>query len=525
MNLGEYLIALLEQYDVEAIFGIPGVHTAEMYRGLATSSIRHITPRHEQGAGFMADGYARVSGKPGVCLVITGPGLSNISTAMLQAKGDSIPMLVISGVNARGDMGSGRGHLHEMPDQRAFATQCSVFSHTILRPEELPSVVARAFAVFESARPGPVHIEIPLDLMGAATDGLPAPKRAPRLNAPMPESLEEAVAEIDAATAPVILLGGGAKRGAADAIALAEKLDCPIVTSMRARAAIPHQHPLHVGASPGHGPVAAMIEAADLVLAFGAEMGPTDYLDFDTGMEPRPQRLLRVDIDPAQLARQPIADVAIVGDAVGVLRALAEQVTTVSRDGAARATDTREAVLASLTPPYTDMLETLDALREAVPTAMLVGDSTQLVYAGNLAFAPGDEGEWFNSSSGFGTLGYGLPAAIGAKLADPERPSIVLIGDGGIQFTLGELGTAVDEALPIVVIVWNNNGYGEIRSYMEDRQIKPEGVNLTPPDFTMIARAYGYETVALDGADALPDAVAMAVADGQPTLIEVAGVR
>jgi len=507
MNLGEYLIALLEQYDVEAIFGIPGVHTAEMYRGLATSPIRHITPRHEQGAGFMADGYSRVSGKPGVCLVITGPGLSNIATAMLQAKGDSIPMLVISGVNARGDMGSGRGHLHEMPDQSGFGSECSVFSHTILKPEELPSVIARAFAVFEGARPGPVHIEIPLDLMGASTEGLPKPARAPEVLPPVPASLDEAVVKIDASKSPVILIGGGAKRGAHAAVALAERLDCPIVTTMGAMSCVPQGHLLHVGASPGYGPVAAMIEAADLALAFGTEMGPTDYLDYETGLVPNPKALIRVDIDAMQIARGPRTDVALVGDAA-----------------AARVAKVREAVQSALPASYVDMLGTLGAIRDAVPTAMMVGDSTQLTYAGNLAFMPGNEGAWFNSSSGFGTLGYGLPAAIGAKLADPSRPAIVLIGDGGIQFTLGELGTAIDEALPIVVIVWNNSGYGEIRSFMENRQIKPEGVNLTPPDFTLIARAYGFEAVALDGAEALPDAVAHAVAEGKPTLIEVSGV-
>jgi acetolactate synthase-1/2/3 large subunit len=269
---------------------------------------------------------------------------------------------------------------------------------------------------------------------------------------------------------------------------------------------------------------AALIDGADLVLAFGTEMGPTDYLDFETGTEPRPQRLIRVDIDTEQLMRGPRADLALVGDAAAALSGLVSRVANVSRDGEARAKGVRDAIWSSFSPAYKEMIGTLNSLRAAVPNAMWVGDSTQLTYAGNLGFAPGSEGEWFNSSSGYGTLGYGLPAAIGAKRADPSRPVVVLIGDGGIQFTLGELGTAVDEALPIVVIVWNNKGYGEIRTYMEDRQIKPEGVNLIPPDFTVIGRAYGYETVALDGAEALPDAVAHAVAEGKPTLIEVCGV-
>ena len=308
-------------------------------------------------------------------------------------------------------------------------------------------------------------------------------------------------------------------------LALAERLDCPIVTTMSARSVIPHGHPLHAVGSPGYEPVASLVEDADLVLAFGTELGPTDYLDYDTGHVTTPKALLRVDIDAEQLARGPRTDIALVGDVALVMMALAERVTVRSRDGAVRAAHTSDAVQAALPQAYTDMIFSLSAIRDAVPTAMMIGDSTQLTYAGNLAFEPGDKGAWFNSSSGFGTLGYGLPAAIGAKLGDPSRPSIVLIGDGGIQFTLGELGTAIDEKLPIVVIVWNNDGYGEIRSFMENRQIKPEGVNLTPPDFTLIGRAYGYEVLAIEGSDGLAAAVTLAVSENKPTLIEVRGVE
>ncbi|WP_276323642.1 thiamine pyrophosphate-binding protein, partial [Burkholderia cepacia] len=161
---GEALVDLLERYGVECVFGIPGVHTVELYRGLAESSIRHVTPRHEQGAGFMADGYARVTGRPGVCFIITGPGMTNIATAMAQAYADSIPMLVISSVNARRELGSGDGRLHELPSQREVFAGLTAFSHTLLDAADLPQVLARAFAVFESARPRPVHIEIPLDV-------------------------------------------------------------------------------------------------------------------------------------------------------------------------------------------------------------------------------------------------------------------------------------------------------------------------------------------------------------------------
>jgi acetolactate synthase-1/2/3 large subunit len=169
-TLGVYLAELLEAYGVDTIFGIPGVHTVEFYRGLPLTKIRHVTPRHEQGAGFMADGYARVSGKPGVCLLITGPGVTNAATAMAQAYADSVPMLVISAVNAVGRMGSGEGWLHELKDQRQLTQGLTAFSHTVFTKDELDQAMARAFAVFASARPRPVHIEIPTDIIRLPVD-------------------------------------------------------------------------------------------------------------------------------------------------------------------------------------------------------------------------------------------------------------------------------------------------------------------------------------------------------------------
>ena len=165
MTVGEALISLLESYGVDTVFGIPGVHTVELYRGLASSKIRHVTPRHEQGAAFMADGYARASGRPGVAFVITGPGLTNTITAMGQARADSVPMLVVSSVNALPTLGKGLGYLHEWPDQRGMMEQVALASIRITQPEQLPAALEHAFTLFASARPGPVHIEVPLDVM------------------------------------------------------------------------------------------------------------------------------------------------------------------------------------------------------------------------------------------------------------------------------------------------------------------------------------------------------------------------
>ncbi len=173
-TLGEALIGLLEAHGVDTVFGIPGVHTVELYRGLARSNIRHVTPRHEQGAAFMADGYARASGKPGVALLITGPGVTNAITPMAQARADSIPMLVISGVNRSDTLGKGLGYLHELPDQRGLIEKVALFSYRVTEPAELPVALAKAFAIFASGRPGPVHIEIPLDAMIKDAEGLAA---------------------------------------------------------------------------------------------------------------------------------------------------------------------------------------------------------------------------------------------------------------------------------------------------------------------------------------------------------------
>ncbi|WP_420394335.1 5-guanidino-2-oxopentanoate decarboxylase [Acuticoccus sp.] len=526
-TLGQHLIALLAAHGVSVIFGIPGVHTAEAYRGLPGSGIRHVTPRHEQGAGFMADGYARVTGEPGVCLVITGPGLSNVATAMLQARADSVPMLVITSTLPIDDLGAGRGGLHEMPDQRAFAAAVALTTRTVGSAAELEETLARAFAIFRSARPGPVHLEIPRDRFAAPVEV--GPIRPPaHVRPPVPDAaaIGEAVAMLQTSASPVVIVGGGARRAARGALALAERLDCPLLATINARSALPLGHPLVVPCGVNVEAAQALVDDADLTLAFGTEMGPTDYRAWSSGKTMAPRRLVRVDIDPEQLFRSARPDLALVGDAAGTIDLLLEALGpgAGSGDGTRRAAAARAAAEASLAPDQRALTGVLDAVREAAPTAALVGDSTQLVYAGNHAFAAGDRGHWFNAATGFGTLGYALPAGLGARLGRPEHPVIVLIGDGGLQFVLGELGTLAELGGTVVVLVWNSNGYLEIRRHMEAQGIPPEGVELAAPDFVMIAGAYGIAAEALDGPDGVGEAVARAVARGGPTLIEVRGV-
>lgn len=522
MTLGEALIRLLEAHGVDTVFGIPGVHTVELYRGLAGSRIRHVTPRHEQGAGFMADGYARVSGRPGVAFVITGPGLTNAITAMAQARADSIPMLVISGVNATATLGRGLGHLHELPDQLGLVGKVALVSHRVTKPEQLPHALADAFALFAGARPGPAHIEIPIDVMTAPAGGLAARLADAAAPAPDPAPIATAALLAGSSARPLILAGGGAKR-AGDALGrFAEALGAPVVLTANARGLL-HGHPLLVPASPSLGPVRALIAQADFVVAAGTEFGPTDYDMYGDGGFRLPGNLVRIDIDAGQLARHP-ATVTIQADSRAGIEALLAALSKAKlpADGAARAEHARAAARAELSPAMQAQLAVVETIRDALPGAIIVGDSTQPVYAANLYYDHDRPGGWFNAATGYGTLGYGPPAAIGAALAAPDAPVVCLCGDGGFQFTLPELGAAADTGAAVIFVVWNNRGYREIETSMRSVGVEPVGVSPAPPDFVKIAEAYGLAAERLASADGLDAALARARAARAPCLIEIA---
>ena len=530
---GEVLVKLLEGYGVEQVFGIPGVHTVELYRGLAGSSIRHVTPRHEQGAGFMADGYARVSGKPGVCFIITGPGMTNIATAMGQAYADSIPMLVISSVQSRSQLGGGRGKLHELPNQSALVGGVAAFSHTLMSATELPGVLARAFALFQAGRPRPVHIEIPLDVLVEEADALLAstPVNISRAGA-APAAVASMTALLANARRPLILAGGGAIDAAAQLTELAERLGAPVALTINAKGLVPSRHPLLIGSTQSLVATRALVAEADVVLAVGTELAETDYdVTFAGGFE-IPGALLRIDIDPDQTVRNYPPHLALVADSRTAAQALLDELGRLplsERDtdwGADRVARLRVALEQDWDAPTRAQTLLLDTLLQTLPDAVFVGDSTQPVYTGNLTFNLEQPRRWFNASTGYGTLGYALPAAIGAWLGGTDqgqgRPAVVcLIGDGGLQFTLAELASAVEACTPVIVLLWNNQGYEEIKKYMVRRVIEPVGVDIYTPDFVGVARALGCFAQAIDGVEHLRAAL-LAARDRQgPTLIEI----
>ena len=525
---GEMLVQLLEAYGVTLVFGIPGVHTVELYRGLPNTRIRHVTARHEQGAGFMADGYARVTGKPGVCFIITGPGMTNILTAMGQAYGDSVPMLVISSVNRREQLGMGDGRLHELPNQRNVVAGVAAFSHTLLQADQLPQVLARAFAIFASARPRPVHIEIPIDVIAEPVDpAIMTVRPLPSAPAAAPEAIRTAAAWLGAAKKPLVILGGGAATAAAEALALVEHLDAPVVHTVNAKGILPPGHPLRAGENMAFRPVWEAIGQADAVLAVGTEFGETEMYP-DPKPLVFPDKFIRIDIDPEQLVRGYPASLPIMADArsalseINLALGVAKKSAAISDSpGARRAAETRAAT-AKLWRPTVNLHRRIAAVvQDSLPDAILVGDSAEPVYALNLCFEASRPRSFFNSSTGYGTLGYGLPAGIGAKLAAPDRPVVVVVGDGGFQFTIGELAAAVEAKAGLIILLWNNDGYGEIKTYMLDRQISPIGVDIFTPDFLAIAKGFGCQATRPESFENLGQALREANARSVPTVIEI----
>lgn len=517
---GEILTKTLEAYGIDTVFGIPGVHTVELYRGLPDTNIRHITPRHEQGAGFMADGYARSSGKPGACFIVTGPGMTNIATAMGQAMADSVPMLVISAVNFTHQMGMGEGRLHEMPNQQAMMREVSIFSHTLMRADEMPKVLARVFAVFNSERPGPVHIQVPIDIITSPAEHVDSTAwSAPYPPAPAPAAVTLAASWLSAAKRPLIALGGGACDASAEVLSLAEKLGAPVMNTVNAKGVLPYGHPLAIGGSGSCACLREELKNADVVLAVGTEFGETDYDYFFEGNPVVDGKLIRVDINSAQLTRNIKPDLAILSDARLALSAIDSKVTTPeSRTGVERAKMLRQAIKVDRSVGYHTFFE---VIRSAMPDVIIVGDSTQPTYHAWTHYELTQPRSYFHSCSGFGTLGYAIPAAIGAKLANPHRPVIGLIGDGAAQFTVGELASAVEAQTPVVFLVWNNNGYGEIKNHMRNNGITEIGVNIYTPDFVAIAKGFGCYASKVQSPDELAAELEQAASRLSPSLIEI----
>lgn len=496
------------------MFGVPGVHTLELFRGIAATGMRHVLNRHEQAAVFAADGYARVTGVPGVALLISGPGVTNAATPIAQAYHDSIPLLVLSAVAPQPGLGAA---LHELPDQHALMRTITAFSEHIDDPAALPDALARAFELFRSARPRPVHIQLAADLLAAPAPAWAASPLAGALPSPDPAAIDAAADLLASAQAPMLLLGGGAVDAGPQAAALAERLQAPIALSLNAKGAVSDDHPLSLGTTLPTAAVLDAIRAADVVLAAGTEFCDVDYY-YAPGSLEIPGRLVRIDIDPAQLERPFRPAVAVRADSAAAMSALAESIPAAERDGVARAADIRDRVR------WWDRAEPLLGVVEAIGAvlprdAIVAADSTQLAYIGQNAWPAYRPRSWL-IPSGWGTLGPALPMAVGAAVGAPGRPVLAVVGDGGLLYTIHELATAADLDLPITLLLWNNDGYGEMRDEMDLAGIPHIGTEANAHDYLAIARGFGWRAERATSIAHLQQLLAGAFAASRPTLVE-----
>ncbi|MEM7117658.1 MAG: 5-guanidino-2-oxopentanoate decarboxylase [Chloroflexota bacterium] len=523
ITCGEALIKLLEKYGVNTVFGIPGVHTLDLYRGLNNSPIRHVQTRHEQGAAFMADGYARATGIPGVCFLISGPGVVNGLTALGQSWADSVPVLCISSEAASYTLGKGWGVLHEVPDLNAVTAPLTALSATAMSPADVPELIGQAYSIFASQRPRPVHIAIPIDVLAMPVDEEWQPVKMPTRPMPHPDAVAEAVELLAGAERPLIFIGGGAVDAAGTLTDIAETLNASVVSSNAGKGIVPDNHPLNVGGGVWRKAVQEHVADADCILAIGTELSETDsFIErYDIG-----GKLIRVDIDPRKINDQYPADIGIVADAGATAKILlttlkANGVTGTSRNTKAVVKEVVAATVSGVSVNEAQHMKTLDTLREVLPSnTVIAGDIAQLVYTGSFAM-PVEQPRLWHYPAGFCTLGCGLPNGVGAKLALPDSPVIVLAGDGGFMFTVNDLITAAELRLALPIVIWENGGLLQIKEDMESRDIAPVGVEGVNPDFVLLAQSMGCYGVRPDSMEAFATAVSEALTADRPTVIAV----
>ena len=518
---GAAVIDALAAHGVRLVFGIPGTHNLELYRYLPASGIRHVVTRHEQGAGYAADGYARVSGRPGVIITTSGPGITNAITALATAYADSIPVLAISPGPPRGQVRADVGWLHEVKDQQAALDAVTGRSIRVESADEIPEVLAAVFEQFATTRPRPVHLEVPVDVLEGEWMRRPAPVR------PLPEPIgpgraraEEIAGLVDGSHRPLIVAGGGA-RGAVEEIRALAEYGIPVLTTVNGKGILDETHPAALGAGIRLPAAHGAMDDADLLLVVGSELGDSDLW----GGVVRPgetgrRTVVRVDVDPAQMHKNVTADIAVVGDAAVVLG----DVLSVLREKgfATRTVDpaARSKIAADADADAGPWAVIQRVLREALPDDTVVaGDSSQVTYYGTVHHWPFTPANRLLYPTGYATLGYGLPAAIGAKLADRERPVVALFGDGAAMFSIQELITATEQALPIPVVIVDNGGYAEIREQMVDRGIEPQAVDLYRPDIPALARAIGAHGVSATTVEDIGRLAAEALDADRPTVI------
>jgi len=539
MNGSQALLRALEYEGVEVIFGVPGGAILPAYDPLLDSPIRHVLARHEQGAGHMAEGYALTSGRVGVAMVTSGPGATNLVTPLLNALLDSTPMVAITGQVATSSIGS---DAFQEAYTTGLAMHCTKHSFLVTDADDISDVVHEAFHLARTGRPGPVVVDLPKDVLSAPSRWrepvemtLPGYKPASRGHQPQ---IRRAIELLEQSERPVLYVGGGVVKADAPAelLAFAEASNAPVVTTLMARGALPDDHPLALGMPGMHGTYTATtaIQRSDLLFSIAARFD--DRVTGDPDAFAPDATVIHVDIDPAEIGKVRATEVPIVGDARIVLGQLLDELhrqrggrgTTERSDWLGQIAEWQRDKPLSYEQPADGPIKTqffIEQLQEATEgDAVIVSGVGQHQMWVSQFWRFDDPRRWANSG-GLGTMGFALPAAIGAKVAHPDEVVYALDGDGCFQMTCQELATAATEGVPIKIAVFNNRGHGMVRQWQTlfyDGRYSATDLGGGAPDFARLAEAMGCVGIRVEHPGEVRPAIEKSLAiDDRPVVVEV----
>lgn len=512
---GQVMVDALIEHGVDTVFGIPGAHMYDFNDALhgQRNRVRTIHTRHEQGAGYMAYGYAKSSGKPGVYTVVPGPGVLNSGAALCTAYGANAPVMCVTGNVMSHLIGQGRGQLHELPDQLATLSGLTKGAWRIDHQSAAAETMAEAFHRMLAGRQGPVAVEAPWDVFGMQG---PEAEHAPRKVATpkfSPQKITEAAKMIAAARNPMIMVGSGANEAAAEVLALAQKIQAPVASHRSGKGVVPGDNPHAFDLAAAY----AYWKTCDLLIGIGSRL---ELQFMRWRWKPKGLKVLRIDIDPTEMVRLK-PDLGIVADAAEATAALTKAVPQAKPSREAEFT----AISAQARARYTSVqpqMSYLDAIRAALPRdGFFVEEVSQMGFTARFGF-PVYEPRHYVTCGYQDNLGFGYNTALGVKVANPDKAVVSISGDGGFMFGVQELATAKQHGIGVVAIVFNNNAYGNV---LRDQQTTYEGrvlgAELENPDFVALAQSFGVEARRVETPEALRTALEDLIAKDAPALIEV----
>ncbi len=513
MNVAECLVSRLVTEGVEVIFTVPGEQHDPIFAALAHTEIRVVHTRHEQAAALMAYGYARSTRKLGVCLLLSGPGVLNATTALATAYAGDAKVLCLAAQIPTQYLDRKLGFPHEIPDQLGILKSLTGWSTRVAESREIYPALAEAFHRLKTNRPRPIALEIPIDVLAAEVTATPFWSAPATLAADQARALDRARELLAAASAPLIFVGSGARGACAEVAKLARLLQAPVTTELGGRGVLNDRDPLAIALPVAH----ALWTEADVVLAIGTRFYRPQA---DWGTEGL--RVIRIDLDAEEIHRAGPPEVPLVGDAAELLRQLLEGTRPCERpEWVAAVTQARKDYgdqVAKLSPQY----EFVQAMRAALPEdGFFVDEMTQVGYVARLAF-PVFRPSTYVLPTYVGALGFGFATALGVKIAHPDRAVLSISGDGGFLYTCTELATAVQQRIGVVAVVFNDGCYTNVKRSQQKFLDSTIATELHNPDFVQLAQSFGAVGVSAEGPTQLGEQLVKAFARVDcPTVIEV----